>query len=210
MRTGHFKERTGQLIALSDSKVVWSFVGLLFVLALVAPLVLGNYQLTLLVSALIAVIGAVGLNMLTGTTGLISLGQAGFLAVGAYTNAILMMDYGWPVWLSLPAGGVAAALISILVGVPSLRLRGDYLAIVTLGFNEIVRVAFTNMGSTALRATAVEEALSGGTVDADSIAAASEKAADGTEPPGDLHATPEYKAHLARVLTKRALTTAVS
>ena len=73
-----------------------------------------------------------------------------------------------------------------------------------------VRVAFTNMGSTALRATAVEEALSGGSVDADSIAAASEKAADGTEPPGDLNATPEYKAHLARVLTKRALTTAVS
>lgn len=138
MRTGHFKERTGQLIALSDSKLVWSFVGLLFVLALLAPLVLGNYQLTLLVSALIAVIGAVGLNMLTGTTGLISLGQAGFLAVGAYTNAILMMDYGWPVWLSLPAGGVAAALISILVGVPSLRLKGLYLAITTLAFAFII------------------------------------------------------------------------
>ena len=73
-----------------------------------------------------------------------------------------------------------------------------------------MRVAFTNMGSTALRATAVEEALKGGSVDADAIAAAAEKAADGTEPPGDLNATPEYKAHLARVLTKRALTTAVS
>lgn len=138
MRTGHFKERTGQLVALSDSKVVWSFVALLFALALVAPFVIGNYQVTLLVSTLIAIVGAVGLNMLTGTTGLISLGQAGFLAVGAYTNAILMMDFGWPVWLSLPAAGVVAALISILVGVPSLRLKGLYLAITTLAFAFII------------------------------------------------------------------------
>ncbi len=138
MRTGHFKERTSQLVALSDSRVVWSFVALLLALALVAPFVLGNYQVTLLVSTLIAIVGAVGLNMLTGTTGLISLGQAGFLAVGAYTNAILMMDYGWPVWLSLPAGGVMAALISVLVGVPSLRLKGLYLAITTLAFAFII------------------------------------------------------------------------
>lgn len=138
MRTGHFKETTGQLVALSDSKVVWFFIALLLALCVAAPFLLGNYQVTLLVSALIAVIGAVGLNILTGTTGLISLGQAGFLAVGAYTNAILMMDYGWPVWLSLPAGGVVSALISILVGVPSLRLKGLYLAITTLAFAFII------------------------------------------------------------------------
>lgn len=138
MRTGHFKEHTGQLIALSDSKIVWSSVALLIAVVLLAPFLIGNYQVTLLVSAMIAVIGAVGLNMLTGTTGLISLGQSGFLAVGAYTNAILMMDHGWPVWLSLPAGGVVAALISILVGVPSLRLKGLYLAITTLAFAFII------------------------------------------------------------------------
>lgn len=138
MRTGHFKERTGQLVALSDSKVVWSFVGLLAAFMLVVPFMVGNYQLMLTVTALIAVVGAVGLNMLTGTTGLISLGQAGFLAVGAYTNAILLSDYGWPVWLSLPAAGVVAALISVLVGVPSLRLKGLYLAITTLAFSFII------------------------------------------------------------------------
>lgn len=138
MRTGHFKETTGQLVALSDSKVVWSFAGLLVALSLAAPFMLGNYQVTLLVSTMIAIVGAVGLNMLTGTTGLISLGQAGFLAVGAYTNAILMMDYGWPVWLSLPSAGIVAALISILVGVPSLRLKGLYLAITTLAFAFII------------------------------------------------------------------------
>jgi carbon-monoxide dehydrogenase medium subunit len=71
-----------------------------------------------------------------------------------------------------------------------------------------VRIGLTNMGSTPLRATAVEEALRGQSLSADSIAKASEQAADGTEPPGDLNATPDYKRHLSRVLTRRALTTA--
>jgi len=82
--------------------------------------------------------------------------------------------------------------------------------VVALVKDDDVRVAFTNMGSTALRGTAVEDALRGQSLDESSIAAAAEKAADGTEPPGDLNATPEYKAHQTRVLTKRALTTAAS
>lgn len=138
MRTGHFKETTGQLIALSDSKVIWGWSLAAIAALLVAPFLIGNYALTLMVSALIAVIGAVGLNMLTGTTGLISLGQAGFLAVGAYTNGILLTDYGLPVWLSLPAAGLAAALISLIVGIPSLWLKGLYLAITTLAFSFII------------------------------------------------------------------------
>jgi carbon-monoxide dehydrogenase medium subunit len=71
-----------------------------------------------------------------------------------------------------------------------------------------VRVGLTNMGSTPLRATAVEEALRGGSLSADAIAQAADLAAEGTEPPGDLNASPEYKRHLARVLTRRALTKA--
>lgn len=138
MRTGHFKETTGQLIALSDSSVVWSWaIAAMLALALLPHLV-GNYMLTLLVSAMIAVVGAIGLNMLTGTTGLISLGQAGFLAVGAYANGILMTDYGMPVWVSLPGAGIVAALISVVVGIPSLRLKGLYLAITTLAFSFII------------------------------------------------------------------------
>jgi carbon-monoxide dehydrogenase medium subunit len=73
------------------------------------------------------------------------------------------------------------------------------------GSCEDVRVALTNMGSTPLRATATEEALRGGALDDDSIAAAAEQAAEGTNPPSDLNATPDYKRHLARVLTRRAL-----
>jgi carbon-monoxide dehydrogenase medium subunit len=73
-----------------------------------------------------------------------------------------------------------------------------------------VRIGLTHMGSTPLRATAAEEALRGGRLDEQSIAAAAEQAAEGTDPPGDLNATPEYKRHLARVLTRRALEEAVS
>jgi carbon-monoxide dehydrogenase medium subunit len=78
------------------------------------------------------------------------------------------------------------------------------------GSCEDVRVGLTHMASTPLRATAVEEALRGGPLDASSIAAAAEHAADGTEPPADLNASAEYKRHLARVLTRRALETAAS
>jgi aerobic carbon-monoxide dehydrogenase medium subunit len=76
------------------------------------------------------------------------------------------------------------------------------------GSCEDVRIGLTNMGSTPLRATAVEEALRGGSLSADAIAKAADLAAEGTEPPGDLNASPEYKRHLARVLTRRALTKA--
>lgn len=138
MRTGHFQETTAQVIALTDSRAVIGWSAALLAGLLLLPLVIGAYPLTLAITVLIAVVGAVGLNLLTGTTGLISLGQAGFLAVGAYGNAIVMVDYGWPVWLSLPFGGVAAAVVSLCVGVPSLRLKGLYLAITTLAFSFII------------------------------------------------------------------------
>ena len=73
------------------------------------------------------------------------------------------------------------------------------------GSCEDVRVGLTHMGSTPLRASATEEALRGGALDAESIAAAAEQAAEGTEPPGDSNATPDYKRHLAKTLVKRAL-----
>jgi carbon-monoxide dehydrogenase medium subunit len=76
------------------------------------------------------------------------------------------------------------------------------------GSCEDVRIGLTNMGSTPLRASAVEQALRGQPLDAQHIAAAAEQAAEGTEPPGDLNATPDYKRHLARVLCGRALNTA--
>lgn len=141
MRTGHYKETYGELIALSDSGVAWSWIAALAAALVLLPLLVGNYTLSLAVSVLIAIVGAIGLNLLTGTTGLISIGQSGFLAIGAYTNALLATDYGWPVWASLPAAGVLSGAISLLVGIPSLRLKGLYLAITTLAFSFIVNYA---------------------------------------------------------------------
>lgn len=102
----------------------------------------------------IAIILAVSLNLINGHTGQFSLGHAGFMSVGAYVAAMTTMAFQKSVgsdslpWLFLPAlaaGGLVAALAGLLVGVPSLRLRGDYLAIVTLGFGEIIRVIFQNV-----------------------------------------------------------------
>ncbi len=102
----------------------------------------------------IAIILAVSLNLINGHTGQFSLGHAGFMSVGAYVSAMITlalrqsMGADQLAWLFLPtlvAGGLVAALAGLLVGVPSLRLRGDYLAIVTLGFGEIIRVIFQNV-----------------------------------------------------------------
>lgn len=102
------------------------------------------------------IIFAVSLNLVNGFTGQFSIGHAGFMAVGAYTSAMLAVTVHdatgadpnilWFIGFAL-AGGVAAAIAGLIVGVPSLRLRGDYLAIVTLGFGEIIRVILLNMSS---------------------------------------------------------------
>jgi branched-chain amino acid transport system permease protein len=103
----------------------------------------------------INIILAVSLNLINGYTGQFSLGHAGFMAVGAYTAAVITNQFGelnaflsGAVFLgALLAGGLLAAIAGLLVGIPTLRLRGDYLAIVTLGFGEIIRVIFQNMQS---------------------------------------------------------------
>jgi len=88
-----------------------------------------------------------GLNIVVGLAGLLVLGYAAFYAVGAYAFAILAQDFGLTFWECLPISGAAAALFGLLVGFPVLRLRGDYLAIVTLGFGEIIRVILLNWAS---------------------------------------------------------------
>ena len=103
----------------------------------------------------INIILAVSLNLINGYTGQFSLGHAGFMAVGAYTAAVITNQFGelnavfsGAVFLgALLAGGLIAAVAGLLVGIPTLRLRGDYLAIVTLGFGEIIRVIFQNMNA---------------------------------------------------------------
>jgi branched-chain amino acid transport system permease protein len=85
-----------------------------------------------------------GLNVVVGLAGLLDLGYVAFYAVGAYSYALLSTQYGWGFWEALPVSGALAASFGILLGYPILRLRGDYLAIVTLGFGEIVRIILVN------------------------------------------------------------------
>ncbi len=106
--------------------------------AIVLPYLTNAYALGFATTILITAIGVVGFNVLTGWTGLVSLGYAGFFAVGAYTEGVLATRYGWPLLATLPAAAVVAALVSVLVGAPSLRLRGLYLAITTLAFSAII------------------------------------------------------------------------
>jgi len=112
-----------------------AFAGL-FIAA--APLVLSVYYLSLLNLCLIAIVGALGLNILLGYTGQISIGQGAFMSVGAYTAANLIVRLGMPFWITIPAGGLMAALIGIVVGIPSLRIKGIYLAIATLAAQLII------------------------------------------------------------------------
>lgn len=111
---------------------------LLVLVACALPFAANAYVLGFATTILITATGVVGFNVLTGWTGLVSLGYAGFFAVGAYTQGVLATRYGWPLAATLPAAAVMAALVSVLVGAPSLRLRGLYLAITTLAFSAII------------------------------------------------------------------------
>jgi branched-chain amino acid transport system permease protein len=116
----------------------WTVVALVVLFAVVLPMTLQEYYLSILNLIFIAVVGALGLNILVGYTGQISLGHGAFMSVGAYTAANLAVRLGMPFWLTLPAGGLMAAFIGALVGIPSLRIKGLYLAIATLAGQLII------------------------------------------------------------------------
>src|SRR5205823_4926532 len=114
---------------------VGALAGLFFA---VVPLALDDYYLSVINLIAIAVVGALGLNLLVGYTGQISIGHGAFMSVGAYTAANLVTQLHAPFWITIPAGGVMAALIGAIVGIPSLRIKGIYLAIATLAAQLII------------------------------------------------------------------------
>ncbi|QTA85121.1 Amino acid ABC transporter, permease protein [Desulfonema magnum] len=114
------------------------------VFAVIFPFVFSMYQTNIMITALIYVTIALGLNIVVGLAGLLDLGYVAFYAVGAYSYALLNYHYGLGFWTVLPIGAGLAALFGIILGFPVLRLRGDYLAIVTLGFGEIIRLVLEN------------------------------------------------------------------
>ncbi|NWQ42922.1 branched-chain amino acid ABC transporter permease [Bacillus sp. EB106-08-02-XG196] len=107
--------------------------------------ILNAFYSNMLTLMIINIILAVSLHLVIGITGQFSIGHAGFLAVGAYVSAIITMKFELPFVLAIIIGGIVAALAGLLVGIPTLRLRGDYLAIATLGFGEIIRIVFLNI-----------------------------------------------------------------
>jgi branched-chain amino acid transport system permease protein len=127
----------------------WTAVALLLLaLPFITEAVLGRSWVRIIAVALLFVMLALGLNIVVGFAGLLDLGYIAFFAVGAYSYALLaspQFAVHWPFMVLLPLGAAIAAVFGILLGAPTLRLRGDYLAIVTLGFGEIIRVFLNNL-----------------------------------------------------------------
>ena len=147
MRIGSAKQDYAADQALFDTPTQRFWLALL-VLALAAfPFLASEYWLYLACLVAIHVISATGLNILTGYTGLVSLGQAAFMGVGAYTVAILQQRWNVPAVLSLPAAGFAALACGVIVGLPSLRVKGLYLAIATIAAGVLAHFVFSHFTS---------------------------------------------------------------
>jgi branched-chain amino acid transport system permease protein len=137
--TGVFKTSYASDMALYPLPIArGTVIALLVLFIVIVPLVFGEYYLSIANLVLISIVGALGLNILVGYTGQISIGHAAFMSVGAYTAANLAVRAGLPFWITLPAGGLMAALVGAVVGIPSLRIKGLYLAIATLAGQLII------------------------------------------------------------------------
>jgi branched-chain amino acid transport system permease protein len=119
-------------------------LGVLLLATVIFPWLVDTYQVNIMILALIFVVLGLGLNITVGLAGLLDLGYIAFFAVGAYAYALLNLHFGLGFWLCLPIGGLLGALFGVLLGFPILRLRGDYLAIVTLGFGSIAKIVLEN------------------------------------------------------------------
>ena len=121
-------------------KTIWIKIWMLVLVAALAalPIFGGAYVVYMVNLACLAAIGGLGLNLLTGFTGQISLGHAAFLAVGAYSTALLGGQCSWPFYLTLPASGAIAAVFGMALGFPCLRLKGLYLAMATMAFGMVI------------------------------------------------------------------------
>lgn len=145
MRIGTLKESYIADAALFDSRTQRTWLAVAGALLLLFPFMASDYWLYLACLVSINVAGATGLNILTGYTGLVSLGQAAFMGLGAYTVAIVQARWGTPVLFNLLAGGFVAMLGGIVVGLPSLRVKGLYLAIATIAASFIAHFLFANL-----------------------------------------------------------------
>ncbi|SOB60792.1 leucine/isoleucine/valine transporter subunit; membrane component of ABC superfamily [Pseudodesulfovibrio profundus] len=140
------------LLTKVQSNTVLKFValGAIALIAIGFPQVGNLYQTNIMISCLVYVVLGLGLNIVVGLAGLLDLGYVAFYAVGAYAYALCNMHWDIGFWYMLPIGAVLGAILGIILGFPVLRLRGDYLAIVTLGFGEIIRLVLENWGEVTM------------------------------------------------------------
>jgi branched-chain amino acid transport system permease protein len=147
MGSGQFKTSYRDDIRIFQTLFVKFWLYLLALFLLVFPFAVGQYALYTANLCGIAVIGALGLNILAGYTGQISLGHSAFIAIGAYASTILSVRWGIPFWLSFPLAGMVSALSGLVIAIPCLRLRGLYLAIATFAYYFIVEYVIIHWSS---------------------------------------------------------------
>ena len=138
LHTGTFHENYTQDMAILSSKLRWGIMVAFMIFFFACPLFFSDRMLTILTTIGIAVISVHGLNILTGYCGQISIGHAGFMAVGGYTSAILCAKLGWPFWVALPCGAMAAGVAGLFFGLPSLKIKGFYLIMATIAAQFII------------------------------------------------------------------------
>jgi branched-chain amino acid transport system permease protein len=136
--SGYFRTRYEQDLALLGTRLERTSLAVLIVALIAFPLIASPFQLDLACQVFLACIGALSLMLLTGYAGQISLGHAGLIAAGAFTVGILFQETKAPFWITLPAAALVGALLGIIFGLPSLRLRGLYLAVSTLALHFVV------------------------------------------------------------------------
>ncbi len=137
-RFGTFQESYAQDLAIFRTKLHWGVLFVFLVFLFTCPLFFSDRMLTIMTMIGIAVISVHGLNILTGYCGQISIGHAGFMAVGGYTSAILCAKLGWPFWVALPCGALAAGIAGLIFGLPSLKIKGFYLIMATIAAQFII------------------------------------------------------------------------
>jgi branched-chain amino acid transport system permease protein len=147
MRSKTFRESYREDIRVFQTVWVKFWLAAFVIALLTLPMWGDPYVVYMINISGIAIVAALGLNILTGLTGQISLGHAAFVALGAYTSAILATRLGLPFWLTIPAAGLVAALFGILLGFPCLRLKGLYLAMATMSFGVVVEYLVTHLES---------------------------------------------------------------
>jgi len=138
---GAARDRAG---VVSGTIPVWVWLALALVLAGLFPIFTSRYAQDVAINVLIYVCLGLGLNVVVGLAGMLDLGYIAFYGVGAYAYALLNVTYGLSFWVCLPFAALFAGIAGCIIGYPTLRMRGDYLAIVTLGFGEIVRLILNN------------------------------------------------------------------